>query len=148
MLYPGEKAVDPLTLDVFPSGNTSFQLYEDDGRTRAALEESAFARTDIACMAGEEALQKGGPVRLSVAASVGSFKGQASSRAYDIWIHTQKKPREVRLTQGQVATAAMDEKNSLSELDYAAKGWFWAHSEQHGGNPGNAVRVKTPSIKT
>ena len=32
MLYHGEKPVDPLTLEAFPSGTTSFELYEDDGR--------------------------------------------------------------------------------------------------------------------
>ena len=33
MVYAGEKPVDPLTLDVYPSGRSSATLYEDDGTT-------------------------------------------------------------------------------------------------------------------
>ena len=34
MNYVGEKPADVLTLDLYPYGNTSFNLYEDDGLTR------------------------------------------------------------------------------------------------------------------
>merc|ERR1711957_989725 len=33
MSYPGERLPDPLTLDVYPSGESHFDLYEDDGVT-------------------------------------------------------------------------------------------------------------------
>merc|ERR1711937_1050638 len=39
MHYAGEKPLDVLTFDIFPSGESSFTLYEDDGRTREALEQ-------------------------------------------------------------------------------------------------------------
>lgn len=34
MNYVGEKPADVLTLDLYPYGNISFNLYEDDGLTR------------------------------------------------------------------------------------------------------------------
>ena len=35
MKYTGEKPWDPLTLEVFPSGDSDFTLYSDDGTTYA-----------------------------------------------------------------------------------------------------------------
>ena len=46
MNYVGEKPADVLTLDLYPYGNTSFNLYEDDGLTRD-YKKGEFARTLI-----------------------------------------------------------------------------------------------------
>ena len=46
MLYDGQKPADPVTLDVYPSGKTSFSLYQDDGTTQK-YRTGAFARTTI-----------------------------------------------------------------------------------------------------
>ena len=32
--YADEKPLDPLTLDIYPKGTTTFTLYEDDGESR------------------------------------------------------------------------------------------------------------------
>jgi hypothetical protein len=35
MQYAGERSLDDVTLLVYPEGSSSFELYEDDGRTNA-----------------------------------------------------------------------------------------------------------------
>ena len=46
MLYDGQKPMDPITFDVYPSGKSSFTLYEDDGSTQR-YRTGAAARTRI-----------------------------------------------------------------------------------------------------
>lgn len=42
----GEKPLDPLTLDIYPSGRSSYTLYEDDGLT-LDCQRGAFAKTNV-----------------------------------------------------------------------------------------------------
>merc|ERR1711959_32148 len=95
MLFPGEKALDVLTLDVYPAGQSAFTLYEDDGKTREALEKDAFAKTRISCSAGPHALSTGGAMQLKVQATQGTYKGQLAARGYSIQIHTLIAPSAV-----------------------------------------------------
>jgi len=144
MLYPGEKPVDPLSLEIFPSATSNFELYEDDGKTREALEGSAFAKTNITSEAHVNALQKGGRVKIDVSASVGTYKGQLPARSYDFRVHGPHAPFEVLLTKnGSVTSLPM--KNSLSELDYASNGWFFVKGFI-GNRKGGMTVVKTPSL--
>ena len=53
MLYDGQKPADPLTLDLYPYGASSFSLYEDDGNTQA-YRAGASARTLIEMTAPSE----------------------------------------------------------------------------------------------
>lgn len=48
MNYVGEKAVDVVTLDVYPGAVTEFDLYEDDGKS-LAYQQGEYARTTISC---------------------------------------------------------------------------------------------------
>lgn len=140
MNFPGEKPADPLTLDIFPKGTTIFQLYEDDLKTRAALEGSAFAKTDITCTAGPDALTKGGRMNVTVGASVGDFSGKLAQRAYDIRVHTHKPPSIVIL-HGAKGDVNLAEQQSLASLDYVTSGWFFCKVDK-------VVHVKTPSMPT
>jgi alpha-glucosidase (family GH31 glycosyl hydrolase) len=57
MKYVGEKAVDVISLDIFPAGNSSFDLYEDDGQSLNYLQgqysitksRHRFHRSDSIC---------------------------------------------------------------------------------------------------
>merc|ERR1712137_325384 len=106
---------------------------------------SAFARTNIKCTAGANALQKGGKVDISVAAATGTFDGQLASRAYDLRIHAPHSPFEVELVVAGTLSL-LPEMNSLAELDYAENGWFFVKGLT-GGHKGGVVVVKTPSIE-
>jgi len=149
MQYPGEKPVDPLTLDIFPQGTTSFELYEDDGITRQALEGSAYAKTNIACSAKADALAKGGEVKVVVGASAGNFDGQLSSRTYDIRVHAPHAPFDVVFESNaadvNAGATSLSQMNSLAELDYAESGWFFVKGFT-GSHKGGVVVVKTTKI--
>ena len=47
--YADEKPLDPLTIDIYPEGKTSFTLYEDDGLSRKYITENAYSTTTFEC---------------------------------------------------------------------------------------------------
>ncbi len=47
MDYTGQKPWDPLTLEIYPEGKSSFTLYQDDGETQAFLAQKAYSVTTI-----------------------------------------------------------------------------------------------------
>lgn len=125
---------DRLTLDVYPSGESGFTLYEDDGRTReharGAFAEQQF--TSRAPVAGR------GTVELTVGASRGAFAGKAASRPYAFTVHTGSAPSSVRLD-----GAALQGFASKAALDAAPSGWFYDAADR-----GGIVHVKTPTRPT
>jgi len=141
MLYPGQRPVDPLTLDVYPSGESSFELYEDDGVTREALEQHAFAVTNLTCTAPLDAMRKGGHVLLSVTASTGSYRGKPLARAYLVQLHLAVPPKVVLLKIGG-GERDLPELRSLSALDFARQGWFHSNTLM-----GGLVYVKVPPVE-
>lgn len=54
--YADEKPLDPLTLDIYPSGTASYTLYEDDGVSRRYITENAYTTTGYTC------IQEGGNI--------------------------------------------------------------------------------------
>ena len=76
MNYVGEKPADVLTLDLYPYGNTSFNLYEDDGLTRD-YKKGEFARTLISVSSpkGEK-----GTITVDIAKAKGDYKGRYQER--------------------------------------------------------------------
>ncbi len=49
MDYADEKPLDPLTLDIYPAGTSSYTLYEDDGVSRRYITENAYTTTTYTC---------------------------------------------------------------------------------------------------
>ena len=47
--YADEKPLDPLTLDIYPKGESTFTLYEDDGQTREYITKNAYTTTKFDC---------------------------------------------------------------------------------------------------
>ena len=88
MAYAGEKPVDPLTLDVYPSGRSSATLYEDDGTT-LDYQRGVMAGTLLTCEESAAA------VRVQVHAPEGPFK--VAPRAYEFRVHLDRAPRAVRI---------------------------------------------------
>ncbi|GGS31860.1 NPCBM/NEW2 domain-containing protein [Actinokineospora fastidiosa] len=120
---------DRLTLDVYPHGESSFTLYEDDRVTRAHREgASATQRFDVTAPVADR-----GDVTVRIGASVGAFAGKAASRPYELTVHTGTAPRHVvmggKLTRHQTKAA----------YDAADTGWF---------HDGGVVRVKTAAVPT
>jgi alpha-glucosidase len=50
MQYTGEKPLDPLTLDIYPKGHSSFTIYEDDGES-LDYEKGGFVTTTVESVA-------------------------------------------------------------------------------------------------
>jgi len=86
MAYIGEKPVDPLTLEVFPAGRSSIDLYEDDGQS-LEYQHGVFAITRIVCDEGNRR------TTVRVEPPRGSFAVQP--RAFEFSVHVDRVPRAV-----------------------------------------------------
>ena len=80
MDYVGQKPLDTLDLDVFPGGETSFVLYEDDGISYDYLR-GAVAATHVTCREAK------GTVTLSIAPRAGTYEGMPATRTWNVHIH-------------------------------------------------------------
>ena len=89
-LYDGQVAADPLTLDLYPQGQSEFVLYEDDGNTRAyrdgAYSLQRFAMDDA-----------GVRMTVDIAPAEGEFEGMLVERGLVFAVHTRRCPELVEL---------------------------------------------------
>ncbi|MEV6524776.1 TIM-barrel domain-containing protein [Longispora sp. NPDC051575] len=116
MNYTGEKAVSTLTYDLYPRGNSSFTLYEDDGITRAYRTGSSATQavTMTAPTTGT------GDITVNVGASTGSYTGKPSSRGYEFTTHLAGAPSTVKL-----GSTTLTQQSSKAGYDSAATGWYF-----------------------
>jgi alpha-glucosidase (family GH31 glycosyl hydrolase) len=83
--YVGERPADPLTLDIYPSGTTSYTLYEDDGVSEGYLG-GAYSTTRFSSDAtGSAPVITIGP---QITGKYG-YSGQFCARTYVLQIHGQ-----------------------------------------------------------
>lgn len=136
-LYDGEVFPDdlhPLTLDVYPSGITSFTLYEDDGHT-TLHRQGSFAKTLIT---SEE---KEGKAQIIVNAACGKYEGMPFARKYEFVVHTAVDPEKVTFKCGE-ATAQLERVNTKEQWE--EKGcccWYFATDEKDG-----ILYIKTKAV--
>jgi len=88
MAYVGQKPVDALGLHVYPHGDSSFNLYEDDGETHQYLE-GDVAATAINCSLGN------GELELAIEARRGAYQGMPETRSFDVHLHVNSAPDQV-----------------------------------------------------
>ncbi len=105
MLHDREKPKDPVTFEVYPSGASRFELYEDDGTTQD-YRRNASARTPVEVQAPSTVEAGGGPVTVTVHPTRGTFKGMPSQRAYLLELHVPAKPTAVVLEDLATPTGA------------------------------------------
>src|SRR5262249_40143943 len=113
MNYDGEKPLDTLTLDIYPSGRSSYRLYEDDGSTRA-YKEGKFATTDISCN------QTSNSIAVNINAIKGSYENMLSQRNYALQIHTTTKPSSIIINDKKLSSSQYyysNDKNGLLVID-------------------------------
>ena len=91
MNYVGEKPADVLTLDLYPYGNTSFNLYEDDGLTRD------YKKGEFACTLISVSSPKGekGTITVDIAKAKGDYKGRYQERTYLLDVRSESSPSNV-----------------------------------------------------
>jgi hypothetical protein len=109
-----EKPADPLTLDIYPSGSTSYTLYEDDGVTRN-YQGGAFSTTRYASNATASG------VTVSIGASSGDYAGKLADRTYILKINKQASDPGNVMRDG----SALTRQASRVDFDAASEGWFY-----------------------
>ena len=127
MEYAGQKPVDPVTLEVFPGGDSSFLLYEDDGETYA-YESGAFAKTEFRCR------EANNDVTITLGAAAGEYAGKPETRAFLLHVRGTGKPQSVLLDgkplpvvvgDGGRRSAAIGEVETADETQKGATGGGW-----------------------
>ena len=109
-----EKPADPLTLDIYPAGSTSYTLYEDDGVTRNYMGGS-FSRTRFACSVA------GAGLTVAIDASAGDYAGKLAARTYILKVNKRaSEPGSVMRDGGAVMRQA-----TRVDFDAASEGWFY-----------------------
>lgn len=136
-LFDGEVQTDeqhPLTIEVYPSGITSFNLYEDDGHT-TLHRQGNFSKTLIT---SEES---NGSASITVNPAVGKYTGMPFARKYEFIIHTTIDPEKVTFSCGE-AVGELNKVNSKEEWENTkCCCWYFNKNEQNG-----ILYVKTKAV--
>jgi alpha-glucosidase (family GH31 glycosyl hydrolase) len=112
MQYFGEKPIEPVTLDIYPSGNSSTKLYEDDGLS-LDYQNGGFAQTEITCAENTQV------VNVEILATSGKYK--VADRNYTLWIHLDKKPASVNSGEVLLNNWKFDDRRKVLELTILKK---------------------------
>ena len=123
----------PITLSVYPQGDSEFSLYEDDKVTRGYADGESSAQEFI--VTAPDAGKKG-TVTVAIGERDGEYAGKAAARPYVIEAHTGSEPKNVA-----VDDATLRKLGSLDELEAASSGWFYDADDA-----GGIVTVKLEPI--
>lgn len=129
MNYDSESPADTLTLDIYPSGKTSFNLYEDDGITRD-YRKGLFAKTLIEVNAANK-------IEIKINAAKGTYNGKYRKRVYLLQVHSQM-PQKVILNKLPIKKLA-----SKNELNNTVTGYYFDNDEKEG-----VLFIKTNYLST
>jgi alpha-glucosidase len=110
--YTDQAPIDPLTLDVYPSGKSSRQYYDDDGIT-FDYRKGAYLLQSMTAVQAENS------VDVSLSAREGTYTPHA--RSLVVKVHGQRvPPRQVTLGTAELSKAA-----SLDALRQSPEGWAY-----------------------
>jgi len=107
-----EKPWDPITLDVFPSGTSTFKLYNDDGKS-FKYGKGDETITDITCKAGTK----------SVSLNVAESNKLYAPKQYIVRFHLNNTPNKVEVD-GAAAQAGVDASN------LGVGQWVWSAEDR------------------
>jgi alpha-glucosidase (family GH31 glycosyl hydrolase) len=112
--YVDQYPADPLTLDIYPAGSTSYTLYEDDGISDLYIS-GEYARTTFTSnnTSGHEVV--------TIGAATGSYVGQLTARTYELKVNQQSASPASVVRDG----VAMTNYTSRAALETATSGWFY-----------------------
>ena len=117
MNYVGEKPTDPLTLDIYPSGTSSFTLYEDDGKTYD-YEKGVFALTTFVCVEAEDA------IIIDIGPARGKYKDKLD-KSYILKVNNVTSPDKVK-----TGTKSIKRCTSHKEFEDNTMGWWYDSSKR------------------
>ncbi|MBU2179914.1 MAG: NPCBM/NEW2 domain-containing protein [Gammaproteobacteria bacterium] len=127
-LYDGEKPKDVLTLDIYPYGQSNYQMYEDDGNSRQ-YQQGKFSQQQFRVTAPEG---KAGDIQINIDAVSGEYEGQEQQRVYQLQVHSRIQPDQVT-----VAGKVLKQLKDANAFSKAESGWYFS-AQQYG-----VVQVKT-----
>ena len=87
--YSNARPLDTVILNVYGSGQGSFELYEDDGVSLA------YDKKEYAVTALTYATDSNGLHHLVIGPTQGAFHGQLPARSYELHIHAADKPASI-----------------------------------------------------
>ncbi len=91
---------------VYPSDESSFTLYEDDGQS-LGYRKGQFARTTLNCKT------EGTTVTLTIGPRDGKYAGMPATRDFTATVHLQHRPKAVKLDGETLADCPWDEEGSI-----------------------------------
>ncbi|ENM5770187.1 DUF5110 domain-containing protein [Vibrio mimicus] len=121
------QAKDHLIVQLYPHGDSSFTLYEDDGKTRAYKEQEAYAETEITANAPESGVAGDITLTVNPANIHNLYDGLVSERSYDFQILSLLKPLSIEFDSGP-----LDEVTSMEELTASQEGWYYDANDRYG----------------
>jgi alpha-glucosidase len=131
MAYVDEKPVDPLTLEIFPAGESSTELYEDDGKS-LGYQQGAFALTRISSSAGAKTID------VRVEAPAGTFV--VAPRSFEFKLHVDA-PRRVLVNDRPAPRLETTASASAGGWSYdTGAGVLWVRTEP--GKKTSSVRLQ------
>ena len=131
MLFDGQKPLDEVSFDLYPQGDSSYTLYEDDGSTRRYQKgESSTQQIRVQAPA-----QGSGPVQVAIAPVQGEYQGQLAQRRYGLRVLNRVAPTAV-----QQDGRALPQLADAAALQSAAEGWYFDAGERKG-----TLHVRTAS---
>jgi hypothetical protein len=134
MLYNNQKPKDPLTFDIYPYGQSEFEMYEDDGITRK-YQQGEFTKQHVKVKAPEGIA---GDIEVTVGKSMGDFDGRLKSRVYQFEIHSELRPVSIHL--GDKKMLELTEPNAYGA---AVAGWYYDKDDRRGIAHIKLARVST-----
>ncbi|MEI8086074.1 MAG: DUF5110 domain-containing protein, partial [Paludibacter sp.] len=132
MMYDWERPTDTLTLHVYPSGKSSFTMYEDDGLTREHRQ-GIYASTKF-----ESSVSENGDLNFKINKAEGEFNGRLKERTYLMEIHSSSSPNIVTFNGRKIKKM-----KSHEDLEKVSTGWYFDITNQNG-----IIQIKTDKVST
>jgi alpha-D-xyloside xylohydrolase len=114
MQWVNQLPTDPLTLDIYPAGTTSYTLYEDDG-VSTDYARGAFSTTKLT------SANKGKGEVVTIGASTGDYKEKPATRTYVLKVNQQTSRPKTVTRDGETIQPL----SSRAAFDDAMAGWFF-----------------------
>jgi len=122
----------PITVDVYPSGSSSFSMNEDDKVTR----EYRNGKTSKQEFTVAAPVKNGGDVTVTIGKRDGDYAGKAATRPYKLAVHSGSQPTAVT-----VGATTLTKLADASAFETAATGWYFDAADA-----GGTVHVKAGNV--
>ncbi|EPZ7317893.1 DUF5110 domain-containing protein [Vibrio mimicus] len=121
------QAKNHLIVQLYPHGDSSFTLYEDDGETRAYKEQKAYAETEITANAPMSGAAGDITLTVNPANIHNLYDGLVFERSYEFQILSLLKPLSIEFN-----TSPLNQMASMEELAAAKDGWYYDSRDRFG----------------